>query len=140
MVHLSDENCSELLFKTENYLLLESPFQKNPPRLAPDQSPLFFQPRISILLDAALGLSHLHCAEPKVFHRDIKSQNILLDKNGAAKMADFGLALLASAEGRTKVEHTSGTIGYADPLYINSSIVTERSESYSFGMVGFFIT
>ena len=34
-----------------------------------------------------------------------------------------------------KVEHTSGTIGYADPLYINTSVVTEKSEIYSFGMV-----
>lgn len=34
-----------------------------------------------------------------------------------------------------KVEHTSGTIGYADPLYINTSRVTEASEVYSFGMV-----
>ncbi|CAD7932428.1 unnamed protein product [Amoebophrya sp. A120] len=112
--------------------------------------PLSYKERLSILLDSALGLAHLHCATPQVFHRDIKSQNILLDRNGTAKMADFGLALLAEetssgknyktssssgGSGGVKVEHTSGTIGYADPLYINTSIVTEKSEIYSFGMV-----
>jgi serine/threonine protein kinase len=91
--------------------------------------------RMSALLDAALGLSHLHNASPKVFHRDIKTQNILLDRNGIAKMADFGLALLCQPRQGLKVEQCSGTIGYADPLYISSSVVTERSEIYSFGMV-----
>ena len=133
---------------------------------------LDWRQRIAVLLDSALGLSHLHNARPQVFHRDIKSQNILLDKNGSAKMADFGLALLAapakgtggagspgaggqagsklasaqagryvteSAAGKVrsgvKVDHTSGTIGYADPLYISTGVVTEKSEVYSFGMV-----
>jgi serine/threonine protein kinase len=91
--------------------------------------------RMTALLDAALGLSHLHNACPKVFHRDIKTQNILLDRNGIAKMADFGLALLCQPRQGVKVEQCSGTLGYADPLYISSSVVTEKSEVYSFGMV-----
>ena len=91
--------------------------------------------RTTACLDAALGLSHLHNASPKVFHRDIKTQNILLDRNGIAKMADFGLALLVQPNAGVKVEQCSGTLGYADPLYISSSVVTERSEVYSFGMV-----
>ena len=91
--------------------------------------------RMNACLDAALGLSHLHNASPKVFHRDIKTQNILLDRNGSAKMADFGLALLVAPRAGVKVEQCSGTLGYADPLYISSSVVTERSEVYSLGMV-----
>eukprot|EP00439_Symbiodinium_sp_Y106_P067983 s983_g11.t1 len=47
--------------------------------------------RLSVLLDAASGLSHMHNATPKAFHRDIKSANILLDRHGTAKMADFGV-------------------------------------------------
>lgn len=92
--------------------------------------------RLSVILDAALGLSHLHCSQPQVFHRDIKSQNILLDRNGTGKMADFGLALLATRGcSSITVEHASGTAGYADPVYISTGRVTEQTEVYSFGAV-----
>lgn len=90
--------------------------------------------RLSVALDAACGLSHLHNANPKVFHRDIKTANILLDRNGGAKMADFGLACL-SRSSEHKVKQASGTIGYACPYYIQRGVVTEGSEVYSFGMV-----
>lgn len=92
--------------------------------------------RLSIALDASCGLSHLHHARPKVFHRDIKSANILLDRNGLAKMADFGLACLSHSE-QHRVKQCSGTVGYACPLYVQRGVVTEGSEVYSFGMVLF---
>jgi len=90
--------------------------------------------RVSTAFDAACGLSHLHHATPKVFHRDIKSPNILLDRNGGAKMADFGLACLSHAR-EHKVQQASGTVGYACPHYVKRGIVTEGSEVYSFGIV-----
>lgn len=93
-----------------------------------------YQQRVAVALDAACGLSHLHHATPKVFHRDIKSPNILLDKNGTAKMADFGLACLSHASAH-KVKQASGTVGYACPLYVQRGVVTQGSEVYSFGMV-----
>ncbi|EER05959.1 serine-threonine protein kinase, plant-type, putative [Perkinsus marinus ATCC 50983] len=107
-------------------------------RLQPSGHPSFnWYQRLNVALDAALGLSHLHNATPRVFHRDIKTQNILLDRNGSAKVADFGLACLAEHRslGHFKVQQCSGTIGYADPAYINTSVVTEKTEVYSFGMV-----
>jgi serine/threonine protein kinase len=95
-----------------------------------------WEKRLSCALDASLGLSHLHGSKPQVFHRDVKTQNILMDKNGTAKVADFGLALLAEQNKNSmKVAETSGTIGYADPNYIRSGVVTEKSEVYSIGMV-----
>jgi len=95
-----------------------------------------WRPRLNVVLDAALGLSHLHGSRPQVFHRDVKTQNILMDKNGTGKVADFGLACLAQANNKSlQVEQTSGTIGYADPLYIRTGVVTEKSEVYSLGMV-----
>jgi len=90
--------------------------------------------RLSVAFDAACGLSHLHNSSPKVFHRDIKSANILLDRHGNAKMADFGLACLSHFPSQRVVE-TMGTIGYVDPLYVQSGVITEGSEVYSFGMV-----
>jgi len=95
-----------------------------------------WKPRLDVVLDAALGLSHLHCSRPQVFHRDVKTQNILMDKNGTGKVADFGLACLAQPnQDKMAVAETSGTIGYADPLYIRTGVVTEKSEVYSLGMV-----
>lgn len=95
-----------------------------------------WMPRLSVAVDAALGLSHLHGSRPQVFHRDVKTQNILMDRNGTGKVADFGLALLAQQhQKQMAVAETSGTIGYADPLYIRTGVVTEQSEVYSFGMV-----
>jgi len=96
--------------------------------------PFTWSERVSTALDAACGLSHLHHSSPKVFHRDIKTPNILLDKNGTAKMADFGLACLSHASAH-RVKQASGTVGYACPLYVQRGVVTEGSEVYSFGMV-----
>jgi serine/threonine protein kinase len=101
-----------------------------------ERNPFLWRDRLSVAIDTSLGLSHLHSHRPPVFHRDIKTQNILLDKNGSAKLADFGLAVLAQAnQSALRVKQTSGTIGYADPLYIRTSVVNEKSEVYSMGMV-----
>merc|ERR1719498_233781 len=70
-------------------------------------APFSWEQRISVAFDAACGLSHLHNSTPKVFHRDIKSPNILLDKNGNAKMADFGLAFLSNSSAH-RVKQASG--------------------------------
>mmetsp|Transcript_7948 Transcript_7948/g.17655 ORF Transcript_7948/g.17655 Transcript_7948/m.17655 type:complete len:814 (+) Transcript_7948:96-2537(+) len=96
--------------------------------------PFPWRHRVSVAFDAACGLSHLHNSSPKVFHRDIKSPNILLDRNGTAKMADFGLACLSHTSAH-KVKQASGTIGYCCPLYVQRGLVTEGSEVYSFGIV-----
>jgi len=103
-------------------------------RSSHENIPFSWQERVGVALDAACGLSHLHHSSPKVFHRDIKSPNILLDKNGTAKMADFGLACLSHTAAH-RVARASGTVGYACPLYVRRGVVSEGSEVYSFGMV-----
>jgi len=103
------------------------------------QNPVAFHwyERLSALLDAASGLSHMHNSKPEAFHRDIKSANILLDRHGTAKMADFGLSITSKAGDAKscKVDTISGTPGYACPIYARTGQVTEFSEVYSFGMV-----
>eukprot|EP00929_Paragymnodinium_shiwhaense_P075916 TRINITY_DN3889_c0_g1_i2.p1 TRINITY_DN3889_c0_g1~~TRINITY_DN3889_c0_g1_i2.p1 ORF type:complete len:1032 (-),score=220.04 TRINITY_DN3889_c0_g1_i2:393-3488(-) len=99
--------------------------------------PFHWYERLSVCLDAATGLSHMHNSKPKAFHRDIKSANILLDRHGTAKMADFGLSCTSARTGalHVTVKNISGTPGYACPLYSRTGRVTEGSEVYSTGMV-----
>ncbi|CAE7598300.1 unnamed protein product [Symbiodinium sp. CCMP2456] len=100
-------------------------------------SPFLWFERLSVCLDAAAGLSHMLNSKPKAFHRDIKSANILLDRHGTAKMADFGLSCTSSHANslHVTVRTISGTPGYACPIYSRTGRVTEGSEVHSLGMV-----
>jgi serine/threonine protein kinase len=100
----------------------------------PDR-PFPWELRLSVLLDACKGLTYLVTSNPMVFHRDIKSSNILVDSNGTAKMADFGLACELPSAGASSIHlrSSAGTMGYACPHYIETGIVSESSEIYSFG-------
>ncbi|XP_072974800.1 putative serine/threonine-protein kinase-like protein CCR3 [Typha angustifolia] len=93
--------------------------------------------RIKILLDAARGIEYLHnYAVPPIIHRDIKSSNILLDANWAARVSDFGLSLMgpASENGHLTVK-AAGTVGYMDPEYYGLHHLTSKSDVYGFGVV-----
>nr|GEV32085.1 protein kinase-like domain, phloem protein 2-like protein [Tanacetum cinerariifolium] len=98
--------------------------------------------RIKICLDAAKGLKYLH--DPKqtyqrVIHCDIKSANILLDENFNAKVSDFGLSKICPANQQNSILVTNalGTIGYCDPLFMETYCLTKESDVYSFGVVLF---
>ncbi|KAG0454548.1 hypothetical protein HPP92_023840 [Vanilla planifolia] len=88
--------------------------------------------RYKIALDAAEGLCYLHhdCAPP-IVHRDVKSNNILLDADFRAKVADFGVAKVV--EGSMSV--IAGSCGYIAPEYAYTLRVNEKSDIYSFGVV-----
>ena len=64
--------------------------------LQPNLESLSFQMRLHVALDSAKGILYLHTqANPPVFHRDIKTSNILIDSKLTAKVADFELLRLA---------------------------------------------
>ncbi|KAG7022838.1 Receptor-like protein kinase HSL1, partial [Cucurbita argyrosperma subsp. argyrosperma] len=93
--------------------------------------------RYKVALDAAEGLSYLHhdCAPP-IVHRDIKSNNILLDSEFGARVADFGLAkFLNSGKDSEPMSVIAGSCGYIAPEYAYTLRVNEKSDIYSFGMV-----
>ncbi|CAH8327442.1 unnamed protein product [Eruca vesicaria subsp. sativa] len=92
--------------------------------------------RLKIAKEVATAIAYLHTAFPRVIiHRDINPRNVLLDKNGTAKLTGLSLSVTLP-EGKSWIEETVlGTHGYADPIYSMTGILTASSDVFSFGIL-----
>ncbi|CAI0554334.1 unnamed protein product [Linum tenue] len=92
--------------------------------------------RLAVATETANAIAYLHSAvNPPIYHRDIKSSNILLDYNFKSKVADFGLSRLGLTENSHVSTAPQGTPGYLDPQYHQYFHLSDKSDVYSFGVV-----
>ncbi|XP_057800993.1 serine/threonine-protein kinase STY13-like isoform X2 [Salvia miltiorrhiza] len=92
---------------------------------------LAFKIVVQLALDLARGLSYLH--SKKIVHRDVKTENMLLDANRTLKIADFGVARVEAQNPRDMTGNT-GTLGYMAPEVLDGKPYNRKCDVYSFGI------
>ncbi|KAG0612458.1 hypothetical protein M758_6G029300 [Ceratodon purpureus] len=115
----------------DNYDLAETLFERRGNQL------VTWPARFNICLGVAQGLHYLHAGvDPRIIHRDIKANNILLDQSLHPKIADFGLAMLFPNEDtHVTIVQIAGTKGYLAPEYATRGQVSDKVDVFSFGVL-----
>ncbi|KAF8030230.1 hypothetical protein BT93_E2621 [Corymbia citriodora subsp. variegata] len=101
-----------------------------------NNKPLPWSARMNIALDSARGIEYIHeSIVPVYIHRDVKSTNILIDRDFRGKVADFGLSKLNEYGSASLHTHLVGTFGYMSPEYAQYGDVSPKVDVYAFGVV-----
>ncbi|KAK7265832.1 hypothetical protein RJT34_33456 [Clitoria ternatea] len=101
-----------------------------------DKTRLTWRRRLEVAIDVASALVYLHHeCYPPIVHRDVKASNVLLDKDGKAKVTDFGLARVVNVGDSHVSTMVAGTVGYVAPEYGQTWQATTKGDVYSFGVL-----
>ncbi|KAL2339982.1 hypothetical protein Fmac_007922 [Flemingia macrophylla] len=90
--------------------------------------------RLRMALDVAKGINYLHCLKPSIVHWDLKSPNLLVDKNWTVKVGDFGLSRF-KANTFIPSKSVAGTPEWMAPEFLRGEPSNEKSDVYSFGVI-----
>ncbi|XP_052725192.1 LOW QUALITY PROTEIN: probable serine/threonine-protein kinase SIS8 [Vigna angularis] len=90
--------------------------------------------RLRVALDVARGMNYLHHRNPPIVHRDLKSSNLLVDKNWTVKVGDFGLSRLKDAT-LLNTKSGRGTPQWMAPEVLRNEPSNEKSDVFSFGVI-----
>ncbi|MEG0441434.1 MAG: protein kinase, partial [Oscillospiraceae bacterium] len=95
--------------------------------------PLNWREALHFITQIMRALSHAHSRG--IIHRDIKPHNVMVLRDGSVKVADFGIARLASAAQNTLTQEALGSVHYISPEQARGSHIDARSDIYSAGVV-----
>ncbi|KAL3640732.1 hypothetical protein CASFOL_015700 [Castilleja foliolosa] len=90
--------------------------------------------RLRMAFDAARGMNYLHNCTPMIVHRDLKSPNLLVDKNWVVKVCDFGLSRMKHSTFLSS-RSTAGTAEWMAPEVLRNEPSNEKCDVYSFGVI-----
>ncbi|KHN00166.1 Serine/threonine-protein kinase CTR1 [Glycine soja] len=90
--------------------------------------------RLRMALDAARGMNYLHNCTPVIVHRDLKSPNLLVDKNWVVKVCDFGLSRMKHSTFLSS-RSTAGTAEWMAPEVLRNELSDEKCDVFSYGVI-----
>jgi len=122
---------------TQPYLAMEF-VEGRPLRRHAEEEGLPARQRLELMARVCDAVQHAH--EKGVIHRDLKSDNLLVDAGGQPKILDFGVARLVDPDGADLTRHTRageivGTLAYMSPEQVGGADVDTRSDVYSLGVI-----
>jgi len=129
--------CTETQFGQNNwYLVVEWMENGSLSKVLQSTLPLSLERKVQFALDIASGMNWLHSSEPQILHRDLKPDNVLVDKDFTCKVADFGLAEINRQRHAKKDQgNAPGSVLWMAPEVLTGGPVDSKLDVYAFGLV-----
>ena len=118
-----------------NYIVMEYVVGRTLKEVITDSGALDYQTAVKYAIGIASALKQAH--DHAIVHCDVKSQNILIDTKGVAKMTDFGIARAFGQPSESEERGVIGSVYYLSPEQAAGKPVTAQSDLYSLGVVLF---